>query len=87
VLTGAVDTRRGPGGVGEVRVTDPVDNAKLIASAKAVLRPRLVAGRLFGNVASTLITSSGNQVLGLRTSVPLSNLLPAHEWPVALPPR
>jgi cytidine deaminase len=137
---------------------DPVDNAKLIASAEAVLRPRLVAGRLFGNVASTLIANSGNQfhgvcidtpsgtgfcaehsavaamvtageyqvtqivavwrddedrlyvlppcgrcrefirqvdpanidaqvVLGLRTSVPLRNLLPAHERPVALPPR
>ncbi|MFP8961117.1 cytidine deaminase family protein [Streptomyces nanhaiensis] len=37
-----------------------VSSDELIASAEAVLHPRPVGGRLFGNVASTLVTEAGN---------------------------
>lgn len=36
-----------------------VSNDELIASAEAVLHPHPVGGRLFGNVASTLVTETG----------------------------
>jgi len=40
-------------------------NDDLIASAQAVLNPRLVAGRLFGDVGSTLVTTGGNRYSGV----------------------
>lgn len=40
-------------------------NDDLIASAEAVLNPRVVGGRLFGDVASTLITHAGNLYSGV----------------------
>ncbi|MFP8941949.1 cytidine deaminase family protein [Streptomyces fenghuangensis] len=36
-----------------------VPNDELIASAEAMLHPHPVGGRLFGNVASTLVTETG----------------------------
>jgi cytidine deaminase len=38
---------------------------ELIASAQALLNPRMVGDRLFGDVASTLVTPTGNQFSGV----------------------
>ncbi|HET8660127.1 MAG TPA: cytidine deaminase [Micromonosporaceae bacterium] len=40
-------------------------NDDLIDSAQAVLNPRVVAGRLFGDVGSTLVTAGGNSYSGV----------------------
>ena len=40
-------------------------NDELIASASAVLNPRSVGDRLFGNVASTLVTTAGQRYSGV----------------------
>lgn len=40
-------------------------NDELISSAQAVLNPRVVAGRLFGDVGSTLVTDRGNRYSGV----------------------
>jgi len=40
-------------------------NEELMAIAEAVLYPRVVAGRLFGDVASTVITDKGNVYSGV----------------------
>jgi cytidine deaminase len=40
-------------------------NDELISLAEAVLNPRVVAGRLFGDVASTLLTDAGNRYSGV----------------------
>ena len=42
-----------------------VSNDELIASAAAVLNPRSVGGRLFGDVASTLVTAGGHRYSGV----------------------
>ena len=42
-----------------------VANDDLIISAQAVLNPRLVGDRLFGNVACALVTDVGNRYLGV----------------------
>jgi cytidine deaminase len=39
--------------------------AELIAAAEAVLRPRRVDGRLFGDVAAALVTDAGNRFVGV----------------------
>jgi cytidine deaminase len=41
-----------------------ISNDALIASAQAVLSPHTVDGRLFGDVASTLVTEAGNLYSG-----------------------
>ncbi|HET8680918.1 MAG TPA: cytidine deaminase [Micromonosporaceae bacterium] len=40
-------------------------NDDLINSAQVVLNPRVVAGRLFGDVGSTLVTAGGNRYSGV----------------------
>jgi cytidine deaminase len=40
-------------------------NDELIELAQAVLSPRVVAGRLFGDVGSTLVTDKGNRYSGV----------------------
>jgi cytidine deaminase len=40
-------------------------NEELIDSAQAALNPRVVGGRLFGDVASTLVTDQGNRYSGV----------------------
>ncbi len=40
-------------------------NDALIASAQAVLHPHTVDGRLFGDVAATLVTEAGNHYSGV----------------------
>jgi cytidine deaminase len=40
-------------------------NDELISLAEAVLNPRVVAGRLFGDVASTLLTDAGSRYSGV----------------------
>jgi cytidine deaminase len=40
-------------------------NEELIESAQAVLNPRVVGDRLFGDVASTLVTDTGNRYSGV----------------------
>ena len=40
-------------------------NEELIASAQAVLNPHVVDDRLFGDVASTLVTDAGNRYSGV----------------------
>lgn len=40
-------------------------NDALIASAQAVLHPHTVDGRLFGDVAATLVTDAGNRYSGV----------------------
>ena len=40
-------------------------NDALIASAQAVLHPHTVDGRLFGDVAATLVTQAGNHYCGV----------------------
>ena len=45
-------------------VTDAT-NDELIASAAAVLNPRSVGDRLFGDVASTLVTTTGHRYSGV----------------------
>jgi cytidine deaminase len=40
-------------------------NEELIESAQAVLNPHAVGDRLFGNVASTLVTDKGNRYSGV----------------------
>lgn len=40
-------------------------NEELIDSAQAVLNPRLVGDRLFGDVAATLVTDKGNRYSGV----------------------
>ena len=40
-------------------------NDELIASAAAVLNPRSVGNRLFGDVGSTLVTAAGNRYSGV----------------------
>jgi cytidine deaminase len=42
-----------------------VSNDELIASAAAVLNPRTVGDRLFGDVASTLVTAGGRRYSGV----------------------
>ena len=42
-----------------------VSNEELIGSAEAVLNPHTVNGRLFGDVASTLVTDKGNRYCGV----------------------
>jgi cytidine deaminase len=40
-------------------------NEELIRAAEAVLNPRRVHGRWFGNVAAALVTAGGNRYLGV----------------------
>lgn len=40
-------------------------NDELIGLAQAVLNPRVVQGRLFGDVGSTLVTDNGNRYSGV----------------------
>jgi cytidine deaminase len=42
-----------------------MSNDELISLAQAVLNPRVVGGRLFGDVASTLVTDKGNRYSGV----------------------
>jgi len=44
---------------------DPPPNDALIASAEAVLNPRTVGDRLFGDVASTLVSAAGRHYSGV----------------------
>ena len=44
---------------------EAVSNDELIAAAEAVLHPRVVVGRLFGDVGSTLVTDAGNLYSGV----------------------
>ena len=46
-------------------VVDRTSNKELINTAQGVLNPHTVGGRLFGNVASVLITASGNRFSGV----------------------
>ncbi|TDE10449.1 cytidine deaminase family protein [Jiangella asiatica] len=45
-------------------------NGELIEAAAASLRPRTVAGRLIGDVASTLVTEAGNRYDGVCIDTP-----------------
>lgn len=59
----------------------------LILSAAGALKPHTVGDRLFGNVASELVASSGTRYQGVcidQRSAPLRELLPAHDWPLPL---
>lgn len=44
---------------------DSTVNLELINAAQAVLNPQLVEGRLFGDVASVLVTATGNRFSGV----------------------
>jgi cytidine deaminase len=44
---------------------DGTSNTDLINTAQGVLNPHAVGGRLFGNVASVLITATGNRFSGV----------------------
>ena len=44
---------------------DSTSNRELINTAQGVLNPHTVGGRLFGNVASVLITATGNRFSGV----------------------
>jgi len=44
---------------------DRTSNKELINTAQGVLSPHTVGGRLFGNVASVLITATGNRFSGV----------------------
>ena len=44
---------------------DSTSNKELINTAQGVLNPHTVGGRLFGNVASVLITATGNCFSGV----------------------
>ena len=44
---------------------DSASNRELINAAQGVLNPHTVDGRLFGNVASVLITATGNRFSGV----------------------
>ena len=44
---------------------DRPSNSELIALAASILKPRVVAGRLFGDVAATLVTDRGNTYSGV----------------------
>jgi len=44
---------------------DAIGNDTLIASAEAVLNPRMVDDRRFGDVGSTLVTKAGNHYSGV----------------------
>jgi cytidine deaminase len=46
-------------------VVDSTSNRELINTAQGVLNPHTVSGRLFGNVASVLITATGNRFSGV----------------------
>src|ERR1035437_4518837 len=46
-------------------VVDSTWNRELINTAQCVLKPHTVGGRLFGNVASVLITATGNRFSGV----------------------
>jgi cytidine deaminase len=46
-------------------VVDSTSNRELINTAQGVLNPHTVGGRLFGNVASVLITATGNRFSGV----------------------
>ena len=46
-------------------VVDSTSTKELIDSAQDVLNPHAVDGRLFGNVASVLITATGNRFSGV----------------------
>src|ERR1035437_9502315 len=46
-------------------VVDSTWNRELINTAQGVLNPHTVGGRLFGNVASVLITAKGNRFSGV----------------------
>jgi cytidine deaminase len=50
---------------GTVRRVKDVSNDELIASAAAVLNPRMVGDRLFGDVGSTLVTAGGHRFSGV----------------------
>ncbi|MGI8900181.1 MAG: cytidine deaminase family protein [Nocardioides sp.] len=43
----------------------PGDNDDLISTAQTMLNPHVVGDRLFGDVASTLVTRSGNRYSGV----------------------
>ncbi|WP_049557094.1 cytidine deaminase family protein [Nonomuraea sp. SBT364] len=47
-----------------------VSNDELIDAAQAVLNPHKVNGRLFGDVASTLVTDTGNRYSGVCIDTP-----------------
>jgi cytidine deaminase len=51
-----------------------VSNDDLIASADAFLNPHTVSGRLFGDVAATLATDSGNLFSGVCIDTPNTGL-------------
>jgi cytidine deaminase len=44
---------------------DAIPNEELIDAAQAVLKPHTVEGRLFGDVASTLVTDRGTRYSGV----------------------
>lgn len=46
-------------------VVDSTSNGELINTAQGVLNPHTVGGRLIGNVASVLITATGNRFSGV----------------------
>jgi len=50
---------------GYVRAVTEMTDDELIDAAASLLRPHLVEGRLFGNVASTLVTADGNRHSGV----------------------
>lgn len=54
--------RRNP--PGKFTVVDIASSGELISTARGVLNPHLVGGRLFGNVAS-LVTATGNRFSGV----------------------
>ena len=47
-----------------------VSNDALIASAETFLNPHIVDGRLFGDVAATLLTEQGNRFSGVCVDTP-----------------
>jgi cytidine deaminase len=54
-----------PGAAGRLTSVTSPDNRDLILSAAEILNPHLVGDRLFGNVASELIASSGTRYQGV----------------------
>lgn len=63
-----VSGSRAQGGVrlpSRFTVVDRTSNKELIDTAQGVLNPHAVGGRLFGDVASVLITATGNRFSGV----------------------
>ena len=67
---GAVRSFWADAGIGNVEAVETASNDDLIASAAAVLNPRTVDGRPFGDVGCSLVTVSGGRYQGVCIDTP-----------------